>query len=579
MIQFLVIRMHYCLPKHLLVASCFSAYLNDRNERESLMSRLLLSALLMGALTACGGGGSAGNSNDLNVVIDTIAPTIVLNGERSITLDQGANYTEQGAIASDDTDQEVTITTSGSVDTGTVASYSITYTATDAAGNTSSITRIVNIVLAPDTTPPVITLNGDSSVTTMQGYDYIELGASATDDRDGNVDVMINQGVNILVLGTYTATYTATDSAGNTSSTTRTVNVVLAPDTTAPVVTLNGESSITVVQTLSYEELGASATDDGDESVTVVINGSVDTNTIDTYTLTYTATDSAGNEGTATRTVNVVADTTPPAITLNGLDSIILIENGTYSEQGASALDNVDGDVNVVITGDIDPSDISNQLITYTATDAAGNSSELTRTISVQIETAFITTWKTDNTNTNASDSTQVKISTFGSGYDYQVNWGDGTSNRSVNGDKTHTYAEAGTYTITITGNFPQLYFSHQNDGDGYDNSKIISVEQWGNRQWRSMYRAFYECANVVVNATDTPDLSQLTDMESMFQGATQFNSDINNWNVSSVTNMKDVFVGTTTFNQPLDQWDVSSVTRMTSMLSEGVFNQDIKYR
>jgi hypothetical protein len=61
----------------------------------------------------------------------------------------------------------------------------------------------------------------------------------------------------------------------------------------------------------TYSEPGA--TSNGGETVT--ITGSVDTDTLGSYTITYTATDANGNTGTATRTVNVV-DTTAPVITL-----------------------------------------------------------------------------------------------------------------------------------------------------------------------------------------------------------------------------------------------------------------------
>ena len=55
----------------------------------------------------------------------------------------------------------------------------------------------------------------------------------------------------------------------------------------------------------TYTDAGASATDTVDGSVDVVITGSVDTAAAGTYTLTYTATDSAGNEASQTRNVTV----------------------------------------------------------------------------------------------------------------------------------------------------------------------------------------------------------------------------------------------------------------------------------
>ncbi|CAA6801210.1 MAG: odd Oz/ten-m homolog 4 [uncultured Sulfurovum sp.] len=76
-----------------------------------------------------------------------------------------------------------------------------------------------------DTTPPVITLNGDENLTLYEGDTYVELGASAVDDVDGNVSVEVNGTVNTQLVGTYVITYTAKDSAGNEASESRVVTV------------------------------------------------------------------------------------------------------------------------------------------------------------------------------------------------------------------------------------------------------------------------------------------------------------------------------------------------------------------
>ena len=77
-------------------------------------------------------------------------------------------------------------------------------------------------------------------------------------------------------------------------------------------VTLNGESHMQIPQGSSYSELGAFS--DGGEEVT--ITGSVNPNVPGTYTLTYTATDEAGNVGTATREV-IVAKSNPTLLLLS----------------------------------------------------------------------------------------------------------------------------------------------------------------------------------------------------------------------------------------------------------------------
>ncbi len=79
-------------------------------------------------------------------------------------------------------------------------------------------------------------------------------------------------------------------------------------DTTPPVVTLVGANPLTISLQGAYSEPGATATDDVDGAVTPVVTGTVNTDLTGTYTITYKATDKAGNVGTATRSVTVVND-------------------------------------------------------------------------------------------------------------------------------------------------------------------------------------------------------------------------------------------------------------------------------
>ena len=157
-------------------------------------------------------------------------------------------------------------------------------------------------------------------------------------------------------------------------------------DTASPVIILTGSNPLDIYLGMNYADPGATATDDVDATVAVVITGNVDTSVIGTYTITYTATDLSGNIATAIRTVNVLApipDTTAPVITLLGNSVEVVIRNSTYTDAGATALDNVDGVLTVITTGAVDTAKIGNYIITYAATDLAGNTSTATRTIIV----------------------------------------------------------------------------------------------------------------------------------------------------------------------------------------------------
>jgi len=163
-----------------------------------------------------------------------------------------------------------------------------------------------------------------------------------------------------------------------------TITVAQLPDTTAPVITING-GDVIVIKGSIYNDEGAAAVDDRDGIVDVGKIGDVDTSILGIYTIIYSATDSAGNIATKTRKVTVkeAEDTSPPTLTLNG-GNIILNVGDEYTEQGAQAFDERDGDVEVEISGEVNISQIGIYIITYTAIDSAGNSASIDRRVTIQ---------------------------------------------------------------------------------------------------------------------------------------------------------------------------------------------------
>jgi len=188
----------------------------------------------------------------------------------------------------------------------------------------------------------------------------------------------------------------------------------------------------------------------------------------------------------------------------------------------------------------------------------------------------FVTTWKTDNS--GPSDDDQITIPTVGTGYNYDIDWGDGTSDTGVSGDITHTYSTPGEYTVSISGDFPRIFF----DAGGFfgsdtDHDKILTIEQWGNISWSSMESAFSGCSNLQILATDAPDLSLVTNLSAMFLEAEVLNADLSSWDVSTVTDMHRLFMDCIAFNQPLDSWNVGNVTNMSEMFRDAEsFNQSL---
>tara|TARA_B100000161_G_scaffold107849_1_gene76465 strand:+ start:8860 stop:9990 length:1131 start_codon:yes stop_codon:yes gene_type:complete len=238
---------------------------------------------------------------------DTVSPVISVLGDNPATVELGDVYVDAGATA----DTGETVVTIGTVDTNTVGSYTITYTATDSAGNIGTATRTVNVV---DTTDPVITITGDNPATVELGTAYSDAGATATDLDD--VTVTSTSNVDTDTVGTYSVVYTATDASGNSSTASRTVNVI---DTTSPII--NSPSSFTVVENqLSIGTVEVSDAGDVTFSVTgsdiIVIdqNGVLsfvtapDFESQTIYTVVVTVTDASGNSVSQEITINITND-------------------------------------------------------------------------------------------------------------------------------------------------------------------------------------------------------------------------------------------------------------------------------
>ena len=187
-----------------------------------------------------------------------------------------------------------------------------------------------------------------------------------------------------------------------------------------------------------------------------------------------------------------------------------------------------------------------------------------------QAQNAFITKWETSP---DTNEDPYVSIPTHpDETYNYNVNWGDGNNSTNQSGDATHVYASSGTKTVTITGTFPRIYLNN-----GSESLKITSIDQWGTGTWTSMKTAFYGAENLVMTATDSPDLSLVTSMEEMFRKAHIFNGDFSGWDTSNVTSMEGMFFEAEFFNGDISGWDTSSVTDISSMFYRAYdFNQDI---
>ncbi|HEX9846154.1 MAG TPA: DUF5011 domain-containing protein, partial [Candidatus Nitrosotenuis sp.] len=247
----------------------------------------------------------SGNAVD-NISCDTSPPVIVILGDNPATHEAVTPYVDAGATALDDVDGDLTsaIIVTNNVNENTPGPYTVEYSVTDSSGNTASAQRTVNVM---DTMPPAVTIseNITAEATGPDGatvsYDF----PTATDAVDDSPTVQCTPASgSVFALGDTTVSCIATDFSGNSADTSFTVTV---QDTTPPEITILGENPATILENLAYADAGATASDivDGDLTASIITDNPVDISVPDTYTVTYTVSDNAGNTSVAERTVIV----------------------------------------------------------------------------------------------------------------------------------------------------------------------------------------------------------------------------------------------------------------------------------
>ena len=172
---------------------------------------------------------SSGNIAVVERVIvykDKVAPVITLNGDNEIKVNIGDIYTEEGYVAVDDCDGDITerVAVEGTVDTATPGNYLIEYKVKDSYGNVATVSRNISVA---DFKAPVISLNGEKKLYIKVGSEYAEAGFKAQDNVDGDVTdkVVVSGKVDTSKCGSYKIQYTVTDKAGNTVTENREVYV------------------------------------------------------------------------------------------------------------------------------------------------------------------------------------------------------------------------------------------------------------------------------------------------------------------------------------------------------------------
>ncbi len=255
---------------------------------------------------------------------------------------------------------------------------------------------LVTVHPAPDTTPPYITLLGDNPMIIALGSSFIDPGAIAIDDRDGNITVDSNGTVDTNATGEYWINYSAVDRSGNSAHAQRKVIVQDPAANTPPVVDLGSDVKIIegepaklravasdldgYIQSYSWQAFGALVVHEENATITDLTPGK--------YSVTVTVTDNKGAMASDSVIITVISkdaiDTTPPVITILGNNPHILNVGESYIDAGAIAVDDRDGNVSVGVEYNITTSKPGIYLVTYTASDRAGNRARAQRSVLVK---------------------------------------------------------------------------------------------------------------------------------------------------------------------------------------------------
>ena len=258
-------------------------------------------------------------------VVDTVPPVITLLGDNPYEMQPGVDFRDVDPLYEVDLGTTVSIDYSNVVTTDN-SSFFVVYRASDGVNPDAVVLRRVAVA---DTLPAIITIIGDNPYTLERYAEYVDPGAT-TDTESGSRFVSITNNVDNTAVGSYTVTYVATDDVNIPPTTAeRIVNVV---DTTAPIVTLNGASNVTLERYGVFADIDEGVEIEAPGSLVSVDTSKLDNTTQGAYPVKYIVVDDQNNSNEITRWVDVV-DTVPPVVTLNNASTNYTMErNGVWAD-------------------------------------------------------------------------------------------------------------------------------------------------------------------------------------------------------------------------------------------------------
>jgi hypothetical protein len=320
--------------------------------------------------------GNSASANQTITVLDTTAPSIVPPPDVvSEAQNPTSNVVAIGVTSADDIVGVISVDN----DAPTVFPLGdtlVTWTATDAAGNIATATQKVTII---DTTPPTITAPESIQVEATSATETIVTLGNATGVDLIGLDLITNDAPSEFAVGETIVTWTATDLGGLTSTDTQTITVA---DTTSP--TIRTPAIITIEATSKDQnavEYGSINADDL-VGVTSVSNDAPEVFPFGLTTITWTASDEAGNIATATQQVSVIDTISPTIIIPEDIEMEAVNANANTVNLGiAQASDNVD--INSITNDAPQVFPLGQTTVTWIASDISGNTVNATQNITL----------------------------------------------------------------------------------------------------------------------------------------------------------------------------------------------------
>lgn len=469
--------------------------------------------------------------------LDTTKP--VISGVNAVyEVEVNSAWSIPNATWTDNVDGSGTVVGVGSVDLTTVGNYQITYDYTDAAGNAAD-TVLVNVNVV-DTTKPVIATPGTSVYTVNVGDSFTPPDLMVTDNYDSNNTAFITGSVNTNVVGSYTLYYNWTDSNGNSADeVTITVNVV---DAVSPVISAPSNPTPTVQVGDTYTPPSLVVSDNYDSDTTVTPTGSVDTNTVGTYTLYYNHTDANGNHADQVTITVTVEDNVKPVI--SGVPTTVTLNVGdTYVPPQATVTDNYDASTTISPTfNNVDTATVGSYEVRYNFTDTNGNDAD-------QVITSV-----------TVQDIVKPVLSAVQTSYTIQhgASFTVPTVTASDNYDSSTTVTTTDTIDVYTLGT-QLLRYNHTDSNGNSADELVISVEVVDTQI--PVITVPYTSTSVLQNSVYNPPLASVTDNVDGTQ------------NISPVVNTVDTAI-LGTYILSYDFTDSSGNVAVTKNISVEVVNQ-----